>query len=306
MLTVWQPTLLLHNRPTVSYTPSSPARCTELNWPEIIGVLTNVAGALAHIGRLHGRYARRPTQTCINSNAHRKYLFRTRPAKAKKSPNSQRSQFGNGVCFAPNALFAYSLTAHSITLHPAYCFYTPLISHMLHALARERLIRKYSPLQLKTYLTDRIVERNVMLEQTVPPACSLNKCVDTTLQGCGGRSPLSCSNWYTHTHIHCISHKRPSHPHTPWDPISRECVCLMSRAMTHPVPKPTACSCARTPGCALIYYFITAQPSPASQGEVGGWQGVQKVCAVSVLTPAVLQGQLCFRCHFVSALQKAE
>lgn len=52
----------------------------------------------------------------------------------------------------------------------------------------------------------------------------------------------------------------------------------------------------------ILLYHNPAQPSQSRRGR--RVTRCSKVCAVSVLTPAVLQGQLCFRCHFVRLCRK--
>lgn len=110
LLTLWQPTLLLHNQHTASYTPSSPAQCPELARNH----LTNVAGIWVRIGdsRIHMcsyPHKQEPTHT----DTHRWHSKCTEDIysnlKTKTWKQSQLSKVINWleVCFAPNACFSY-------------------------------------------------------------------------------------------------------------------------------------------------------------------------------------------------------
>ena len=133
LLTLWQPTLLLHNRPTVSYTPAAPARCPELarNHRNI----DKYCSSVEHIRRLTCTYVQLPTpadthphrHAPLKLRAHRRDVFQQSQQQKKKQRQSELSKVTvwHKVCFVPNALPAYTLTSHSVTSCPAYCFLHP-------------------------------------------------------------------------------------------------------------------------------------------------------------------------------------
>lgn len=118
LLILWQPTLLLHNQPTVSCTPSSPARC-----PELARKMSQHWQMFQGFGAYRRRmctYVQLPIQTDTFPHRHAppNIFIQITPSKNKISPNSQRSQFGiNSVLHRMPSLSA--MTAHSITSCPA-------------------------------------------------------------------------------------------------------------------------------------------------------------------------------------------
>lgn len=163
LLTLWQPTLLLHNRPTVSYTPAAPARCPELarNHRNI----DKYCSSVAHIRRLTCTYVQLPTpadthphrHAPLKLRAHRRDVFQQsqQQKKNRSSPNSQRSRFGiKSVLYLMPCLPTLWHPTQLLRVQPTV-FYTRLISHVLHESARDFFFLgwKIFSLPIKTVLT---------------------------------------------------------------------------------------------------------------------------------------------------------
>lgn len=143
LLTLWQPTLLPHNQPTVSYTPSAPARC-----PELARNRRNIdkyCSSVVHIRRLTCTYVQLPTPTDTHPHRHAPLKLRARrrcvlqQLRAKTQAVRTLKGHGFGIKSVLHLMPCLPTLWHPTQLLRVLptVFYTQLISHMLHELARD-------------------------------------------------------------------------------------------------------------------------------------------------------------------------
>lgn len=126
-----QPTLLLH---TVSYTPSSPARCYKLSRS-----CPNADKCCRAIGESRGKYVRLPTQTGLRSRNGWKIQAHKPPNKHKTVPTCKGHNLASSL-FSTKCLPCLLWQPTQLLCAQPTAFCTQLISHMRHELAAVYLV----------------------------------------------------------------------------------------------------------------------------------------------------------------------